>query len=648
MNHRYQVSIKLHTMETKPPTFSIFYTLIFFSFIKIFFMNVAMAQKSPIPIRVGVVLDMEEYVGEMGMNCISMAISDFYARHGAYYKTRLSLISKDSNGSVVGAAIAALDLLKNSEVQAIIGPLSSNQANFIINLGDEAQVPVITFSATSPSLSSIRSQYFIRATLNDSSQVHAISAIVEAFGWREVVPIYVDNDFGQGIIPFLTDALENVNARVPYRSVIPPLATDDQIVVELYKLMTMQTRVFIVHMLRPLGSRLFTKAKELGMMREGYAWIITNAMTNVLNLMDPSVIKSMLGVIGIRSNFPETKALNDFEIRYKKRLLLKNPPAFHPDLNIFGLWAYDSTILLAMAVERASQENARFNKANISRNSTDLQVIGVSNGGPKLIKALSSIIFNGLAGNFRLVNGQFRAPSYQIVNVVGPGAQAVGYWMNDNGIIKELSFKNTNTSTYSTSKSNLGSIIWPGDTTTPPKGWMIPTNGKKLRIGVPLKDGFTEFLRVSWNLDNSTKVEGYCIDVFDAVMAALPYGNYDVLVGDVTIRANRSKYADFTLPYTESGVSMVVPITENYKRKNALVLFEPLTNELWLTIFCSFVIIGFLIWILEHRINTDFRGSRWHQVGNIFWFAFSTLVFAHSKLTVILHIYSLLFRLCNI
>ncbi|KAL0323998.1 UNVERIFIED_CONTAM: Glutamate receptor 2.7 [Sesamum calycinum] len=224
-------------------------------------LEMAAAQTRPVMIRVGLVLNMNDYIGEMGSNCISMALSDFYARN-AHYKTRLQIHSRDSNGNVVGAAAAALDLLKNVEVQAILGPLTSVQANFMINLGDKAQVPVITFSATSPSLASLRSPYFVRATVNDSSQVKAISAVIQAFGWREVVPIYVDNEFGEGIIPFLTYALEQVNAGVPYRSAVPSLATDDQIVAELYKLMTMQTRVFVVHMLANLGSRLFKKAKS--------------------------------------------------------------------------------------------------------------------------------------------------------------------------------------------------------------------------------------------------------------------------------------------------------------------------------------------------------------------------------------------------
>lgn len=113
---------------------------------------------------------------------------------------------------------AALDLLKDVEVEAIIGPISSMQADFIIGLGEKAHVPIISFSATSPSLSSFRSPYFIRATLNVSSQVNTISSIIQYFGWREVALIYIDNQFGEAIIPFLTDALEKINARIPYRS----------------------------------------------------------------------------------------------------------------------------------------------------------------------------------------------------------------------------------------------------------------------------------------------------------------------------------------------------------------------------------------------------------------------------------------------
>lgn len=105
--------------------------------------------------------------------------------------------------------------------------------------------------------------------------------------------------------------------------------------------------------------------------------------------------------------------------------------------------------------------------------------------------------------------------------------------------------------------------------------------------------------------------------------------NFDAVVGDITIMAKRSLYVDFTLPFTESGATFIVPTKEKNKTKTWIFL-KPLTWELWLTTGCFFVFIGFVVWVLEHRVNEEFRGSASHQVGTSFWFSFSTLVFAQS------------------
>lgn len=102
------------------------------------------------------------------------------------------------------------------------------------------------------------------------------------------------------------------------------------------------------------------------------------------------------------------------------------------------------------------------------------------------------------------------------------------------------------------------------------------------------------------------------------------------MVGDITVTPGRLEYADFTFPYSESGVAIIVPITKN-ERKNAWIFMKPLTSGLWLTIGAFFVFTGFVVWVLEHRKNKAFRGPPYKQVGMIFWFSFSTLVFAHSK-----------------
>nr|TKS11786.1 glutamate receptor 2.8-like [Populus alba] len=574
------------------------------------------------------------------------------------------LIYKKSLIFLISFRNAALDLIKNVEVQAILGPNTSMQANFVIDLGEKARVPIISFSATSPSLTSIRSSYFLRATQNDSAKVNAISAIVQAFGWREAVPIYIDNEYGEGIIPYLTDALQEVDARVPYRSVISPSATDDQIVEELYKLMTMQTRVFIVHMYPSLGTRLFTKAKEIGMMSEGYVWIMTDGLSvDFLSSPNHSVTDTIQGVLGIKPYVPRTKELEYFRARWKRKFLRDNPNKIDAELNIYGLLAYDATTALALAVEKAGTTNFGFRKANVSSNSsTDLATLGISLNGPNILRALSTTSFKGLTGNYLFVDGQLQSPAFQIVNVNGNGGRRIGFWTPTEGLVKTLNPR-INKRMNSTSTSRVSTVIFPGDTTVVPKGWEIPTNEKKLKIGVPVNYGFSEIVAVTKDPgSNTTTFTGFCIDVFDAVVKALPYAlpyeyipfakpdgepagtyndlayqvylkNYDAVVGDITIVYNRSLYIDYTLPFTESGVSMIVPIADN-NSKNAWVFMKPLTWDLWVTTFLFFVFIGFVVWVLEHRINDDFRGSASDQAGTSFWFSFSTMVFAQRERVV--------------
>lgn len=98
-----------------------------------------------------------------------------------------------------------------------------------------------------------------------------------------------------------------------------------------------------------------------------------------------------------------------------------------------------------------------------------------------------------------------------------------------------------------------------------------------------------------------------------------------MVVGDVAILWNRTNYVDFTLPYSEIGITMLVPVKVD-GRKSAWVFMKPLETKLWITILVFFICTGLVVWFLEYRVNKEFRGF-----GMIFWFSFSTLVFAHSK-----------------
>ncbi|CAN4100040.1 unnamed protein product [Withania somnifera] len=535
----------------------------------------------------------------------------------------------------------------------------STQADFVLDIGNRVKVPIIS-PATSPSLSVKENPFFIRGALPSSSQTKAIAAIVKNYDWRQVVIIYEDSSYGTGIVPHLTDALLEINTLVSYRSVISPSANDDQILKELYNLNTKQTRVFIVHLQPYLASRLFLKAKEAGMMSSGYAWIITDVLTSLLDSVDQSVIESsMQGVLGIKPYIPRSNELKNFTSRWRKRFHQEYPDMDPVELNVLGLWAYDSITALTKAVaEVGTTVIPKFKKPDTRENLTDLDALGTSELGSLLRDSLQNTkLKSGLSGEFHIIDGELQLFPYEIVNINGKRERSIGFWTDKGGISYKLKM---NGKTAKSINEQLGAIIWPGESTIAPRGWEIPTSGKKLRVGVPVKGGLEQFIKVE--IDAKTQAvtaTGFSPDLFKEVIQSLPYAvpyefipfpiahsptsqdyddlvykisskEYDAVVGDVTILAYRSKYVDFTLPFSESGISVVVPVRDD-NRKNAWIFLKPLKSELWITTGAFFIFIGFVVWVLEHRVNEEFRGSKHKQVGMIFWFSFSTLVFAHRE-----------------
>ncbi|PRQ37565.1 putative periplasmic binding protein-like I [Rosa chinensis] len=468
-----------------------------------------------------------------------------------------------------------------------------------------------------------------------------MAAIVGAYSWLEVVLIYENTEYGNSLIPYLEDAFQKVGARVPHRSVIPHHYNDREILKELNRLNSTRARIFLVHMTASLGSKLFLLASKAGMMIEGYGWIVTEGLSTLLDPVGSRTMNSMQGVVGVRPYIPMSKELEDFVLRMK---IFRFRKSRITGVNLFGLWAYDTVWALAMAVEKVGIASR-----------VDLASLGTGDKGQNLLEAILDLKFENLSGNFRLVKGQLEASTFEVFNVIGGKERIFGYWNQKKGLSRKL-----NRAAELDKRKTLEKPIWPRYTTDIPP---------KLRIGVPMEQGFNEFLK----FENNHHISGFSADIFFAAVKQLPFSlsyefsafvgtyddllyqihlqesfnykllsslnillmsKYDAVVGDTTIVANRSLYVDFMLPYTESGVSMMV-LTEDSERNSLWIFLKPLSLDLWLTTGVAFIFTGFVIWLLEHRENTEFRGPPQQQLGMIFWFSFSTLVFAHSKLNMI-------------
>ena len=105
---------------------------------------------------------------------------------------------------------------------------------------------------------------------------------------------------------------------------------------------------------------------------------------------------------------------------------------------------------------------------------------------------------------------------------------------------------------------------------------------------------------------------------------------YDAAVGDVTITAKRATKTDFTMPYTQSGVYMLV-LAEDDSNTISWTFVKPLSGSLWLATVAFFFYTGFVVWMIELPRNQEYQGSSLRQCSTALYFIFSTLTFSHGQ-----------------
>ncbi|KAJ9567207.1 hypothetical protein OSB04_003173 [Centaurea solstitialis] len=585
-------------------------------------------------IPVGVILDMGSWVGKTVHSCITISLSDFYMVNSPY-KTRIVLHYRDTHGEPLHALSAALDLLKKKKVQAIIGSDSTSEAKVLAVLGDEARIPILSLS---PTQLSHNHPYFLQIAHDESIQFKSIAAMAESIGWKNLIVVCEDTDNGRDMATLMINDFQEKSISVTYRSLISTSASNELVHEELHKLSTMQTKLFVVHTSPSLASVLFLKAKYLGMMDEGYRWIITTKTMDFLNYMDGEAMEAMQGTVGFKSYIPQSSDLEEFILKWREEYPLMEVK----DINAYGIWAHDAVSALAMAVEKQVLKSSMKN----------LETTGSSQRGTALLNQMLRISFQGLGGSFQFRNGRINAQVVEIINVIGKGEKRVGFWTTDAAFTKKIGKLN------SFFDQGLEAIIWPGGIRSNPRHRMLQmSSSKKLRIGIPVQSRSGRLFNVTHDPEtNSTAVSGFCFDVFEASVRAsghaLPFqfvpfmvnaevgtvnyndlidqvhaGVFDVAIGDITITANRSLYVDFTLPYTDLGLAT---LSRNLDA-SMWIFMEPLSSDLWVVSGCFFILLGSVIWIFEHRTNEEFQGSLAQQIGTTFWFAFSTLVYAHRE-----------------
>uniref|UniRef100_A0A7N2MAK0 Glutamate receptor n=1 Tax=Quercus lobata TaxID=97700 RepID=A0A7N2MAK0_QUELO len=570
---------------------------------------------------IGAITDYSSRIGKEQKVAMEMAIKDVFNKTNQ----RFDLHIKNTHSEPVQAALAAWDLIRNQQVQAILGPHTWEEASLVAEIGNKAQIPVLSFADTTPQWATKKWPFLLQASPNQNAQMKAIAAIIQSWEWHQVIVIYEDNDsLLSEVIPHLSDALLEFGAEISHTVALSPYASSSSLSIELKRLKGEQHRVFVVHLSLTLAVRLFERAKEMNMMEKDYVWITTEPFTSFIHSLSASSISSMQGIIGVKSYFPQNHPyFQNFYTRFRKNFSMENPAEDKNEPGIFAAQAFDAVQIVCLAMMRSSK------------------------GSQPLLDNIMLSEYNGLNGKVQFIDKKVTpAHIFQIINVFGKSYKELGFWSKRKGFSVTTDERTTN----NTSMRSLEKVYWPGGTWTAPREWTLPTYANPLRIGVPTKSSFKQFVSVVQDQSkNSTAYEGFAIDLFQATVGSLPYylpynftpfdGTYDeiveqkfdAVVGDVAIVAKRFRHAAFTQPYTESGLVMIVPVRIRPQTTNRGLLFmKPFTKAMWALIGAIIVYNGFVVWLIERNHNPELKGSASNQIGALLCLAFTSLFSLHG------------------
>ncbi|XVE91755.1 hypothetical protein REPUB_Repub01dG0038700 [Reevesia pubescens] len=619
--------------------------------------------QKPAVVNIGAIFTFDSVIGRAAKLAMEAAISDINASPTILNGTHLNLSMSDADCNVFLGSIQAFQAIEK-EVVAIIGPQSSAIAHMISEIANSLQVPLVSYAATDPTLSALQYPFFVRTVQSDSNQMIAMADLVDFYGWKEVIAIYVDDDYGRNAISALNDELDRRRAKAFYKFPLPVHFTQSDIISLLNQSKLLGPRVYVVHVNPDPQLRIFATAEKLQMMTSNYVWLATDWLSATIDSFTPmnrTALHVLQGVVGLRQHIPESDQKKDFMSRWRK---MQQEGLATSELNTYGLCAYDTVWTVAHSIDKFINDgnNLTFSSSyklnNTETTEMHLEKLKVFVGGAILLNNLLQTNFSGLTGQVHFSSDRNIVTSgYDVINIDKRAVHIVGYWSSLFGFsVSPPETLQVTQNSHSAIDQKLQNVTWPGEKTEKPRGWVIADDERPLRIGVPHRASFVDFVTEQ---HDSHKIVGYCIDVFTEALKFIPYDvpykfelfgdgrsnpNYgqlvnmvaydvfDAVVGDIAIVKNRTKNVDFSQPYMTTGLVIVAPIHNS--KSSTWVFLKPFTVDMWCMTAAAFLIIAVVIWILEHRVNDAFRGPPRRQLVTMCMFSFSTLFKTNQEVTV--------------
>jgi branched-chain amino acid transport system substrate-binding protein len=150
------------------------------------------------PVRIGVVTSLSGQYSVLGQFVKNTAdlMAKQVNRSGGLNGRQVQLVYRDDRTDPTEAVKAVRGLVRDRGIAALIGPIFSSSCAAVVDLVEQAKMPMVTTCATESQVNPIR-QFTFMSTLSTPAQVERLLQYLEQTGRRRIALIHDTTDFGE-------------------------------------------------------------------------------------------------------------------------------------------------------------------------------------------------------------------------------------------------------------------------------------------------------------------------------------------------------------------------------------------------------------------------------------------------------------------
>ncbi|KAI1288492.1 Glutamate receptor ionotropic, kainate 3 [Halotydeus destructor] len=525
--------------------------------------------------------------------------------------------------------------LAQSGIAGIIGPTSEVTSFHVRSTCDALEIPHIELT---PDLEYRHDALTINMHPRPESVARAFLDVARGQGWDHMAIAY---DVNEGIVNF-QDILK-LASDLDWKVAIYQFDPDEPYREIFWKIKLSGETNIILDVKGADVHESLKQAQQVGLVTEKQNWIITSLDMMTDDLED--FYFSGCKIAGFRlvedDNSDLTSLLQDWRyLNSKTGNVIRIPPP--ETLTTQGALVYDAVKLLASALEGLDKSQ----KIEINPISCEDEVPWTF--GTSLVNYMRPIIFRGVSGLLTFNEfGHRTLFTLDILTLGKNGVEKVGYWNSNGG----LNISKAWLDTYSTFAIQQRTLI----------------------VTTTLNDPFTMKKITATPLTGNAQYEGYAVDLIEELSTLIGFryeikiandnkngaedppgsGNWngmvgelmrdeaDVAVADLTITQSREKAVDFTLPFMNTGVSIL--FTKPKVETSLFGFLSPFTIKVWVYLLLCTALISAIFFVVGRLSPYEWSNpypcredepilKNECSVKNSFWFTVGSLMQQGSDL----------------